>query len=84
MEIRGRRKTGALQQLILRNLKEQNVVMALKEIKRVPLPHHLEGGEFDHAAVDEMSDLLYVARPSSSPREFDLSYYFPIAGVDEG
>jgi hypothetical protein len=32
--------------------------MVLKEVKRVSLPHHLDGGEFDHAAVDEVSDLL--------------------------
>ena len=74
MEIRRRRKTGALRQLILRNLKEQNVVMGLKEVKRVPLHHHLEGGKFDHAAVDEMSDLLYVAHPSNDAVDvIDLS-----------
>ena len=65
MEIAGRRKTRALRQLSLRDLKEQNVVMTLKEVKRVPLPHHLDGGGFDHASVDEMSDLLYVPHPSN-------------------
>ena len=74
MEIGGRRKTGALRQLSLCDLKGKNAVMSLKEIKRVPLPHHLEGGEFDHAAVDEMSDLLYVAHPSNNAVDvIDLS-----------
>ena len=65
MEIRGKRKIGAFRQLILHELKEHDVVMALKEIRRIPLPHHLDGGEFDHAVVDEISDLLYVAHPSN-------------------
>jgi len=43
--------------------------MALEEVKRIPLPHHPDGGEFDHAAVDEMSDLLYVAHPSNDAVE---------------
>ncbi len=40
--------------------------MALKGIKRIDLPHHPEGGEFDHAAVDSVADLLYVAHPSNN------------------
>ena len=53
MEIRRKWKTGALRQLSLTDLKEENVIMALKEVKRVSLPPHLDGGEFDHAGVDE-------------------------------
>ena len=74
MEIRRKWKTGALRQLSLTDLKEENVIMALKEVKRVSLPHHLDGGEFDHAAVDEVSDLLYVAHPSNDAVDvIDLS-----------
>jgi hypothetical protein len=69
MEIREWRKTGALWQLSLRNLKEQNIVLAIKEVNRIALPHHLDGGEFNHAAVDELSDLLYVAHPSTDSFE---------------
>lgn len=74
MEIRGKRKTGAFRQLILCDLKEHDLTMALKEIRQIPLPHHPDGGEFDHAAVDGISDLLYVAHPSNNAVDvIDLS-----------
>ena len=43
--------------------------MGLKEAARIPLPGHSEEGEFDHAAVDRVSDRLFVAHPSNDAVE---------------
>lgn len=39
--------------------------MTLREIGRIPLPEHPHDGGFDHAAVDPVSDRLYVAHTTN-------------------
>ncbi len=41
----------------------------MKEITRIALPPHAPEGEFDHTAVDPVSDRLYAAHPSNDAVE---------------